>query len=87
MTTTRHQSVGTSPRASRMTYLRRWQAARPIADGLALVALGTSSVLGLSGCQAVEAIFKVGVWFGVLIVVAIVAVAGAIAAMVLRKKK
>ncbi len=60
--------------------------ARGVASTLAIFAFGLTSLFGLGGCRAVEAIFKVGVWFGVLIVVAIVAVIGGIAALVLKRK-
>jgi hypothetical protein len=62
-----------------------WKRARDFVAGLAMVAFGVSSILGLSGCRAVEAIFKVGAWFGALVVIAIVAVIGGIIAMVARK--
>ena len=51
----------------------------------AFVALALLSAFSLGGCRAVEAIFKVGAWFGALIVIAIVAVIGGIVALVARK--
>jgi hypothetical protein len=59
---------------------------RKIATKLALLALLLMSTLSLGGCQAIEAIFKVGVGFGVMIVVTIVAVIGGGAALILRKR-
>jgi len=79
-------SASTPLRASPVTLLQKRHAARSILARLALVALGAMSLFGLGGCQAVEAIFKVGLWFGVLIVVAFVAIVGGIAAVVMKRK-
>lgn len=89
-----HQSGNSGLQAPRKVALDRGRVAhgrlpdvaRAVLARVALVGFGLMSVLGLGGCRAVEAIFKVGVWFGVLIVVAIVAVVGGIAAMVMKKK-
>jgi hypothetical protein len=65
---------------------REWQdTARAALCRLAFLALILGSALQLGGCRAVEAIFKVGVWFGVLIVVTIVAVAGGVMALIMKK--
>jgi len=70
----RHQSA-----ESRLTL-------RTALSRLALIAFGMLSVLGLGGCQVIEGIFKVGAWFGALIVIAVVAVIGGIAVMVMKKR-
>ena len=82
----RYQTALIEPRSPRKTKLDRQRVTRAIVSRLALVGLAAMSMLGLGGCRAVEAIFKVGVWFGVLIVVAIVAVVGGIAATVMKKR-
>jgi len=81
-----NQSEATGLQAPRKLALDKGRLARDLLSRVALVGFGLMSVLGLGGCRAVEAIFKVGVWFGVLVVVAIVAVVGGIAAMVMKKK-
>lgn len=63
-----------------------WRLVRMVLSRLILLGFGATCLFGLGGCRAVEAIFKVGVWFGVLIVVAIVAVVGGIAALLLKRK-
>jgi hypothetical protein len=86
MATERHSKPGDG-------LVHSWQRGLPSArrglDGVyrvAPLALLATSGLGLGGCRAVEAVFKVGMWFGILIVVAIVAVVGGVLAMALKKK-
>ncbi|MEP7122284.1 MAG: hypothetical protein ABJE95_15290 [Byssovorax sp.] len=45
-----------------------------------------ASVLFLDGCQAIKGIFEAGIGVGMVVVIAIVAIVGFIAAMVMRKK-
>jgi hypothetical protein len=73
------RAPGASPRAWR-------EPARAWLTRFAFLALIAGSALQLGGCRAVEAVFKVGVWFGVLIVVTLVAVTGGVLALVLKKK-
>ena len=51
-----------------------------------LLTLLAASALSLTGCEAVKAIFKVGAWFGALVVITIVAIIGGVAAMVMRSR-
>lgn len=50
-----------------------------------LLALMATSMFVLNGCEAIKGIFKVGAWFGALVVITIVVVVGGVAAMVMRK--
>jgi len=50
-----------------------------------LLALMMTSMFVLNGCEAIKGIFKVGAWFGALVVITIVVVVGGVAAMVMRK--
>ena len=81
-----HPSAGARPAVRILVVGERRRLALGLLSRAALVAFGAVSLFGLGGCRAVEAIFKVGVWFGVLVVVAIVAVIGGIAALVLKRK-
>lgn len=45
---------------------------------LAMIGFSLMSIFGLGGCRVVEGIFKVGAWFGALIVLGIVALIGGI---------
>ena len=56
----------------------QWQRARSRLLSLAMLGFGLMSVLGLGGCRVVEGIFKVGAWFGALIVLGLVALIGGI---------
>jgi hypothetical protein len=51
-----------------------------------LLALMATSMFVLNGCEAIKGIFKVGAWFGALVVITIVAVIGGVAAMVMRRR-
>lgn len=70
----------------RRSRAERLELLRTVCTKLAFSALIVVCALQLGGCRAVEAIFKVGVWFGVLIVVAIIAVLGGGAALIMRKR-
>lgn len=50
-------------------------AARPILPVLAIVVIGAMT----SGCEAIGAIFKTGVWVGVIAVVAVIALVAFVA--------
>ncbi len=76
----------TEARSQRAPSRASREAARVWLPRIASFALIAASALGLGGCRAVEAIFKVGVWFGVLIVVTLVAVTGGVLALVMKKK-
>lgn len=63
-----------------------WRAlVRIVATKLAFMALILLSTLQLGGCRAVEAIFKVGVWFGIMIIVTSLAVIGGVVALIMRR--
>jgi hypothetical protein len=62
----------------------RFDDARPSALGGARLALGAmvlTSLFALSGCTIIEGIFKAGIWVGVVAIVAVIVIAGGIAAM------
>lgn len=50
------------------------------------VALASFSVVGLSGCRVVGEIFKVGAWFGALLVIGLLAVSGGLVALLARSR-
>jgi hypothetical protein len=52
----------------------------------AFVTLAALSVLGLGGCKVVGEIFKIGVWFGALLVIGLLAVSGGLVALLARTR-
>ena len=70
-----------APRATHLT--KRPYTAR-IHGYVPLLALMATSMFVLNGCEAIKGIFKVGAWFGALVVITIVAIIGGIAALVMR---
>lgn len=80
-----HQSSGADARAPKSISLSRSPHPSRLPGALPLLGFMALSMFGLNGCEAIKDIFKAGVWVGALVIIAIVAVIGGIAAMVTRK--
>lgn len=80
------EPCNTDVRAPRATHLTKRPYAARIYGYMPLLALMATSMFVLSGCEVVKGIFKVGAWFGALVVITIVLAVGGVAAMVMRKR-
>lgn len=81
-----NDSIHTDVPAREATSVTGRPRAASIHGHVPLLTLMVAIALSLTGCEAVKAIFKVGAWFGALVVITIVAIIGGIAAMVMRSR-
>jgi uncharacterized membrane protein YkvI len=79
------EPFNTDERTPTTAHLTKRSYAARVHGYVPLLALMTTSMFVLNGCEAIKGIFKVGAWFGALVVITIVAVLGGVAALVTRR--
>jgi uncharacterized membrane protein YkvI len=81
-----NEPFNTDVRAPMATHLTKRPYAARIHEYAPLLSLMVTSMFVLTGCEAIKGIFKVGAWFGALVVITIVAAVGGVAAIVMRRR-
>ena len=81
-----NESIHNGTRSLEVTSSKKRPRVDPTWAHVPILGLAIASIFALSGCEVVKGIFKVGAWFGALVVIAIVAVIGGVSAMLMRAR-